>query len=132
MMAPSPKKPSCVTFRPASSFANASFSFRVQSSLWQVRPYSIPAIKVSPAPIVLRVVRTSRSQRRVHCAYSTTARPLDTQASLYSSFPLLSSRAAAPSSPQVQHSSELIIESATLGPYGHIRRNAYAFSVVEA
>lgn len=53
---PRPPKPSCMTFRPANSVAKPSDLSKVQDSdfelPWKLRAYKIPAMKVSPAPIV--------------------------------------------------------------------------------
>lgn len=53
---PRPWKPSWQTLRPASSFANSSFRATSQSSQCQSNPYRTPAMKVSPAPMVLQAV----------------------------------------------------------------------------
>lgn len=54
-----PLNPSWVTLRPASWFANSNAFCRSKSSSWQRKLYSIPAMKVSPAPIVLSRIRVS-------------------------------------------------------------------------
>lgn len=58
-----PANPSCATFIPATRLAKLSF-FVVSQSSFQSRPYSIPAINVSPAPIVLQDKQESLERRR--------------------------------------------------------------------
>lgn len=55
--------PSCMTLRPASSFANVSFSNKDQSSRWTRHEYRIPAMNVSPAPIVLSCISQDPCRR---------------------------------------------------------------------
>lgn len=59
IVSPKPPKPSRQTLRLASSLAKASLRTMSQSSLRQRSPYRIPAMNVSPAPMVLEEISIS-------------------------------------------------------------------------
>lgn len=110
---PRPRRPSCVTLRPASLFANSSLQAKFQSAARQVRPNSMPAIKVSPAPTVLLTGQYITAPRGLGAGmvietHSTALDASTLKAGHFVYFWLGNSRAATPDSPQVQSNKDAL------------------------